>query len=75
MDEGSGAGTTRQHGATETLAGGEAGSVVRCACGCLHVHIGAVTLRLHADAFRELASVFRDAAQALTPAVPSLHRH
>jgi hypothetical protein len=35
---------------------------------------GAVTLRLHAETFRELVSVFRDAAQALTSAVPS-HRH
>jgi hypothetical protein len=75
MDERSGADTARRHGATETLAGGEAGSVVRCACGCLHVHIGAVTLRLHAETFRELASVFRDAAQALTATVPALHRH
>ena len=75
MDERSGADRAARHGATEKLAGGEVGSIDRCACGCLHVHIGAVTLRLHADTFRELASVFRDAAQALTSTVPSLHRH
>ncbi|MET0553247.1 MAG: hypothetical protein ABW221_09430 [Vicinamibacteria bacterium] len=75
MAEQSEAETGRRHGATEKLAGGEVGSIDRCACGCLHVHIGAVTLRLHADTFRELASVFRDAAQALTSTVPSLHRH
>jgi hypothetical protein len=67
--------TVLRHGATEKLAGGEPCSIYRCSCGCLHVHIGAVTLRLHADTFRELASVFSDAAQALAAAVPSLHRH
>jgi hypothetical protein len=67
--------TVPRHGATEKLAGGEPCSIYRCSCGCLHVHIGAVTLRLHADTFRALAGVFGDAAQALGSAVPPLHRH
>jgi hypothetical protein len=67
--------TALQHGATEKLAGGEPCSVYRCSCGCLHIHIGAVTLRLHGAAFHELAGVFSDAALALRSAVPSPHRH
>ena len=75
MDERSGTERSPRHGAAEKLAGGEVGSIDRCACGCLHVHIGAVTLRLHADTFHELAGVFSDAARALQSAVPSPHRH
>lgn len=67
-------GETR-HGARETLAGGAVGSIDRCACGCLHLHIGALTLRLRADAFEALAGVFSDAARALRSDVPSHHRH
>jgi hypothetical protein len=68
-------GTSGRHGATEKLAGGEPCSVYRCACGCVHVHIGALTLRLHADTFHELAGVLGDAAQALASALPPQHRH
>jgi hypothetical protein len=75
LSERSEAETVLQHGATEKLAGSEPCSVYRCACGCLHVHIGAVTLRLHADTFQQLAGVFSDASRALGSAVPSLHRH
>lgn len=64
-----------RHGATQKLADGEVGSVDRCACGCLHLHIGALTLRLHVDAFQELAGVLGEAARALATSVPSLHRH
>jgi hypothetical protein len=75
MDERGGTNTAVPHGATEKLAAGEVGSIDRCACGCLHVHIGAVTLRLHADSFHALAGVFSDAARALSSAVPARHRH
>jgi hypothetical protein len=67
--------TMRRHGPAEKLAGGEVGSVDRCACGCLHLHIGALTLRLHPDAFRELAGVLREAAKALATEAPALPRH
>ena len=67
--------TVPRHGATEKLAAGASCAIDRCACGCLHVHVGAVTLRLHADTFRELAGVFSDAAQALASAASPLHRH
>jgi hypothetical protein len=67
--------TVLRHGATEKLAGGEPCSVYRCACGCVHVHIGAVTLRLQPESFHELAGVFSHAAEALATAVPSRHRH
>lgn len=36
------------------LAEGSLAAVDRCECGTLHVHVGAVTLRLHADALTEL---------------------
>jgi hypothetical protein len=63
------------HGATEKLAGGGPCSIDRCACGCLHVHIGALTLRLHADTFHELLGVLSDAARALALAGAAAHRH
>jgi hypothetical protein len=63
------------HGTTEKLAGGEPCSIYRCTCGCLHVHIGALTLRLQADTFHELLGVLSDAAQALALAGASAHRH
>lgn len=52
--------------ATERLAGEEAYAVDLCPCGCLHVHMGAVTLRLSALAFERMAAVMGEAAQILS---------
>ena len=51
--------------ATERLAETEGFSVYRCPCGSLHVHLGAVTLRLSAESFRRAAGVMNEAAHAL----------
>jgi hypothetical protein len=40
-------------------------SVERCACGAIHLTIGAVTLRLQADAFVSIAEPIADAARRL----------
>jgi hypothetical protein len=63
------------HGATERVAGDEVCSVYRCPCGCVHVHVGAFTVRLAPEAFRELASVLGAAAAALDGAQAPLRSH
>jgi hypothetical protein len=64
-----------EHGASQRIAGQESYSVYRCTCGCVHVHIGAFTVRLGAEAFLGMATVIGEAASALTPSVPNGRRH
>lgn len=47
------------------LAAGEYMLVEQCACGSVHVTIGAVTLRLASGAIPSLATTLGDAARAL----------
>ena len=49
----------------ERLAGTGGLAVDLCSCGCVHVTIGAVTLRLQPDAVAELAQVLRVGAAEL----------
>ena len=50
---------------TERLAGEESYSVDLCPCGCLHIHMGAITVRLSALAFDRMTSVMNEAAHVL----------
>lgn len=52
--------------ATERLAGEEAYAVDLCPCGCLHVHLGAITLRVSAPAFERMVAVMGEAQQILS---------
>jgi hypothetical protein len=49
----------------ERLAGTPGVSVDVCRCGCVHLTIGAVTMRLHPDAIGELARILGDARTEL----------
>jgi hypothetical protein len=49
----------------DRLAGTPSMSVDVCNCGCVHLTLGAVTLRLHPDAITELARVLGDAKAEL----------
>jgi len=48
-----------------TLAAGDLAVVEQCACGAVHLTIGAVTLRLAADAIRSLARPMHHAVRGL----------
>ncbi|MGH7338702.1 MAG: hypothetical protein ACREI7_14060 [Myxococcota bacterium] len=48
------------------LAAGSFSLLEICTCGSVHVTIGAVTLRIQADAFAELATVFDEGARELS---------
>jgi len=61
--------------ATERLAETEGYSVYRCPCGSLHVHLGAVTLRLSAESFRHAAEVMNEALHALSRATVEAPTH
>ncbi len=62
--------------ATERLAGEEAYSVDLCPCGCLHLHLGAITLRLSSLAFTRMAAVMGEAARILsTEAAAGIQKH
>lgn len=60
----------------ERLAGTPGVHVDVCRCGCVHLTIGAITMRLHPDAIGDLAGVLRDAQTQLqrraAPPVSSL---
>ena len=58
----------RHENRTERLAGEEAYSVDLCPCGCLHVHLGTITLRMSQVAFDRMISVMSEAAEALAAA-------
>jgi len=49
----------------ERLAGNPSVHVDLCRCGCVHLTIGAVSMRLHPDALRDLAAVLGDAQAEL----------
>jgi hypothetical protein len=48
-----------------TLADGPVARIERCACGTIHLSVGGVTLRLHADAFDALCDTAVQALVAL----------
>lgn len=62
------------HGAAQRVAGDETCSVYRCPCGCVHVHVGAFTLRLAPEAFRGLTGVLLEAAACMADPASS-RRH
>jgi hypothetical protein len=49
----------------DRLAAGDFAVVERCHCGAIHLTIGALTLRLQAEALGELATVVGEAARQL----------
>lgn len=49
----------------ERLAGNPGVHVDVCRCGCVHLTIGAVTMRLHPDAIANLAGILADAQTQL----------
>ena len=49
----------------ERLAGNPGVHVDVCRCGCVHLTIGAVTMRLHPDAIANLAGILSDAQTQL----------
>lgn len=65
---------TPGHGAVEKIAGEDPCAVYRCRCGCLHVHIGAFTVRLASETFQELTAVLNAASLALA-GVPATRPH
>jgi hypothetical protein len=61
---------------TARLAGEESYAVDLCPCGCLHVHLGAITVRLSALAFDRMKDVMNEAAQILaSETVPRALKH
>ena len=55
------------------LAEGRECSVDRCPAGCLHLHIGAVTVRLSPQALGELTDVLVAARAALAQSAGAVH--
>lgn len=55
----------RQEDHRTTLVDGRLVSVEQCACGTVHLTIGAITMRLQRDAFSEVADALTIAARAL----------
>jgi hypothetical protein len=58
----------------ERISGDLTCSVHRCECGQIHIHIGAITVRLDAEAFPHLASVLWEAALAFGAGAPEASR-
>ena len=56
------------HGSPERIAEGNLVAVDQCDCGTLHVHIGALTLRLDVPAVRDLLNTLGRALAARTAA-------
>lgn len=57
-------------GETQRMAGKAPCSVYRCPHGCVHLQIGALTVRLDMEAFRDVATVIGRAAAALARTAP-----
>jgi hypothetical protein len=57
--------SARRGHALERLAGGDPCSVDRCPRGCIHVHVGTLTMRVSREAFADLVAVVNQAAAAL----------
>lgn len=63
------------HRETHRLAKREPCSVYRCPHGCVHLQIGAFTVRLDVEAFRDVATVVGEAAAILAPGAPAARPH
>jgi hypothetical protein len=63
------------HGETQRMAAKVPCSVHRCPNGCVHLHIGALTVRLDVEAFRDVATVIGQAAAALARTAPAGRPH
>jgi hypothetical protein len=66
---------TPSHGETQGMGGKAPCSVYRCPHGCVHLQIGALTVRLDVEAFRDVATVIGQAAAALAQTAPASRPH
>lgn len=58
----------------QRIAGGEAATVEACACGTLHVTLGALTVRLRPEVVASLWETLGDALEVVSAGAPRLDR-